>query len=112
MGRGDLDKTGTEVGVDVPILKDGNLAVDDGELDGLTHEGGLLGILRGDGDARVAEHGLGARGGDDDVVLAVDRLGQRVAQVHRWPFSSLYSASSSEIAVVQLGHQLTMRLPR
>ena len=81
VGRGDLDKAGTKVGVDMPILKDGDLAVDDGELDGLTHEGGLLGVLRGDGDARVAEHGLGARGGDDDVVLAVDRLGQRVAQV-------------------------------
>ena len=65
----------------MPILKDGDLAVDDGELDGLAHEGGLLGVLRGDGNARVAEHGLGARGGDDDVVLAVDRLGQRVAQV-------------------------------
>ena len=81
VGRGDLDEAGAKVGVDMPILKDGDLAVDDGELDGLTHEGGLLGVLRGDGDARVAEHGLGARGGDDDVVLAVDRLGQRVAQV-------------------------------
>ena len=79
--RGDLDEAGAEVGVDMPILKDGDLTVDDGELDGLTHKGGLLGVLRGDGDARVAEHGLGARGGDDDVVLAVDRLGQRVAQV-------------------------------
>ena len=81
VGRGDLDKAGAKVGVDVPIFKDGDLAVDDGKLDGLTHEGGLLGILRGDGNARVAEHGLGARGGDDDVILAVDRLGQRVAQV-------------------------------
>ena len=35
----------------------------------------------GNGDARVAEHGLGARSGDDDVVLAVDRLSKRVAQV-------------------------------
>ena len=81
VGRGNLDKAGAKVGVDMPILKNGDLAVDDGELDGLTHKGGLLGVLRGDGDARVAEHGLGARGGDDDVVLAVDRLGQRVTQV-------------------------------
>ena len=81
VGRRDLDKAGAKVGVDMPILKDGDLAVDDGELDGLTHKGGLLGVLRGDSHARVAEHGLGARGGDDDVVLAVDRLGQRVAQV-------------------------------
>ena len=81
VGRGDLDKAGAKVGVDMPILKDGDLTVDDGKLDGLAHEGGLLGVLRGNGDARVAEHGLGARGGDDDIVLAVDRLGQRVAQV-------------------------------
>ena len=76
-----LDEARAEVGIDMPILKDGDLAVHDGELDGLTHKSGLLGVLRGDGDARVAEHGLGARGGDDDVVLAVDRLGQRIAQV-------------------------------
>lgn len=62
-----LDEARAEIGVDMPILKDGDLAVDDGELDGLTHKGGLLGVLRGDSDARVAKHGLGARGGDDDV---------------------------------------------
>ena len=81
VGRGNLNEAGAKVGVNVPILKDRDLAVDDREHDGFTHEGGLLGILRGDGNARVAEHSLGARGGDDDVVLAVDRLGQRVAQV-------------------------------
>ncbi len=81
VGRGDLDEAGAKVGIDMPILKDGDLAVDDRQHDGLTHEGGLLEVLRGDGNARVAEHGLGACGGDDDVVLAVDRLGQRVAQV-------------------------------
>ena len=81
VGWGDLDEAGAEVSVDVPILKDRNLAVDDRQHYRLTHKGGLLGILRGNSNARVAEHGLGARGGDDDVVLAVDRLGQRVAQV-------------------------------
>ena len=81
VGRGDLNEAGTEVGVDMIVGEDGNLTVDDGEHDGLTHEGGLLGILRRDGDARIAEHGLGARGGDNDILLAVDRLGQRIAQV-------------------------------
>ena len=81
VSRRNLNKARAKVGVDMPILKDGDLAVDDGQLDGLTHKGSLLGVLRGDSDARVAEHGLGARGGDNDVVLAVDRLGQRVAQV-------------------------------
>ena len=79
--RGDLDETGAEVGVDVPVVEDGDLAVDDGQLDRLTHERGLLGILARHGDARVAEHGLGTRGGHDDVLLAVDGLGERVAQV-------------------------------
>ena len=43
MSRGDLDKAGAKVGIDVPILKDGNLAVDDGKLDGLTHEAAFSG---------------------------------------------------------------------
>ena len=77
----DLDEARTEAGVDVPIGEDGDLAVDDGQHDGLAHELGLVGILRGNRDARVAEHGLGTRGGDLDVLHAVDRLGQRVAQV-------------------------------
>ena len=81
VSRGDLDKARAKVGVDVVVGEDGDLAVNDRQHDGLAHEGSLLGVLRRDGDARVAEHGLGARGGDDDVVLAVDRLGQRVAQV-------------------------------
>ncbi len=81
VGGRDLHEAGAKVRVDVAVGKDGNLAVDDGQHDRLAHEGGLLGVLRGDGHAGVAEHRLGARGGDDDVVLAVDRLGERVAQV-------------------------------
>ena len=79
--RGDLDKAGAEIGVDVPIVENRNLAVDDGQLDRLAHERRLLGVLARNGDTGVAEHGLGARGGDDDVLLAVDRLGQGIAQV-------------------------------
>ena len=79
--RGDLDKAGAEIGVDVPIVENRDLAVDDGQLDRLAHERRLLGVLARNGDTGVAEHGLGARGGDDDVLLAVDRLGQGIAQM-------------------------------
>ena len=77
----DLHEARAEVLVDVVVGEDGDLAVHDGQHDRLAHERSLLGIRGTHGNARVAEHGLGARGGDDDVVLAVDWLGQRVAQV-------------------------------
>ena len=81
MRRGDLDKAGTKAGVHVPIGEDGDLAVDDGQHDGLANKGLFLGVLGADGNTRVAQHGLGTSGGDNDVILAVDGLGQRVAKV-------------------------------
>ena len=77
----DLDEAGTEARVHVVIGEDGDLAVDDRQLDGLAHKGGLLGILGRDGHAGIAQHGLGTRGGNNNVILAVHRLGERVAQV-------------------------------
>ena len=77
--RGDLDKARAKARVHVPVLEDGNLAVDDGQHHRLAHKGRLLGIFGRDGNARVAEHGLGARGCHHDVVLTVHRLGKRVA---------------------------------
>ena len=79
--RRDLHEAGAEVGVHVPVGEDGNLAVDDREPHRLAHELGLLGVGRAHGHARVAEHRLGARGGHDDVLHAVDGLGERVAQM-------------------------------
>ena len=38
-------------------------------------------VVRMHGDARVAEHRLGPRGGHDDVVDPADRLLERIAQV-------------------------------
>ena len=59
----------------------GDLAAHDRQLDLGAHELLLVGILGRDRHARVAEHGFGAGGGHDDVVLAVDGLDERVAQV-------------------------------
>ena len=80
MRRRNLHKAGAKVLVDVPVREDGNLAVHNGQHHGLAHELGLLRVLRRDGNSRVAQHGLGARGGHGNVLDAVDGLGERIAQ--------------------------------
>ena len=79
--RRDLDEARAKAGVHVPVGEDRDLAVHDGQAHHPAHELGLLGVLRGDGDARVAEHGLRARGRHRDVVDAVHGLDERVAQI-------------------------------
>ena len=81
VGGRDLDEARAEARIDVPVGEDGDLAVDDREHDRAANELDLLGVLRGDGDSGVAEHGLGARRGHGDVVDAVDGRGERVAEV-------------------------------
>ena len=85
VGGGHLDEARAEARVDVIVGEDRDLAVHDGQDHGLAHELRLVRILGAHGNAGVAQHGLGARGGHHDVLLAVDRLGQRVAQVPQVP---------------------------
>ena len=81
MGGSDLHETGTETRVDVEIGEDRDLAIHDGQHDLRAHELILVVVFRGYGNARVAQHGFGTGGCDHDVILAVDRLDQRVAQM-------------------------------
>ena len=81
VGGGHLDEAGAEVSVDVVVGENRDLAVDDGQHDRLAHELCLVGIGGAHGNAGVAQHRLGARGGHDDVLDAVDGLGERVTQV-------------------------------
>ena len=74
VSRGNLDKAGTELGIDVKIGEDGDFAVDDGKLDLGTDEFLLGFVLGANRYAGVAEHGFGARGGNHDVLHTVDRL--------------------------------------
>ena len=81
MGGGDLHKAGAKAGVHMPIGEDGNLTAHDGQHHSGAHElGGLRVVLR-HGNAGVAQHGLRTGGGHHDVILAVYRLFEGVAQV-------------------------------
>jgi hypothetical protein len=70
VGRGDLDGAGPEGHVDeVRVGDDGDEAVAEGVDEHLAVEVGVARVGRVDGDGGVAEEGLGARGGDDDLLV-------------------------------------------
>ncbi len=79
-GRG-LHAAGAELGINIVVGEDGDLAADDGQVDGLAHQVLVALVLRAYGNAGVAQHGFGARGGHNNVFHAVHRLGKRVAKV-------------------------------
>ena len=64
----DLHRAGAFLRVGVGVGDDGDGAADERQADGLAYEVGIAGVVGVDGDAGVAEHGLGAGGGDDEVV--------------------------------------------
>ena len=76
----------------------------------LADEVGEAGVVRVDGDGGVAEHGLGAGGGDDDdLVGALDG----VAQVPEGAVDlDAFPTSRSEMADWNFGSQLTRRRSR
>ena len=71
-----LHAAGTELGIDVPVGEDGDLAVHERQLHRLAHEVAEALVLGIHSHAGVAQHGLGARGGDDQVLQPVHRLGE------------------------------------
>ena len=83
--RRGLHATGAELPVHVPVGEDGDLAVHERQLHGLAHEVREPLVFGIHGDARVTEHRLGTRRGHHEVLQAVHRLGERVAQVPEMP---------------------------
>lgn len=81
MSRTDLHEARTEIGIDIKVAENGDLAVDDGQLDLRTHELVFVMIFRRHRNARIAEHGLGARGSDHNIFHAVNGLDERVAKM-------------------------------
>lgn len=71
VGRGDLDRAGAELRVDVLVGDDRDTAAGQRQLDLGADEMGVPLVLRVDGDRGVTQHRLGPRGGDDDRGIAV-----------------------------------------
>ena len=82
---GHLHAARAELGIHVPVGEDGNLAIHERQLHRLAHEVPEALVLGVHGHAGVAQHRFGTRGGDDQVLQAVHRLGERVAQVPQMP---------------------------
>ena len=70
-----LDGAGAEAELDVIVRHDGQLAAHERQ-DGVFADEVLIAlVVRMDGDAGVAQHGLGTGGGDDELLIAVlDRI--------------------------------------
>ena len=79
----DLQRAGAELGLDVLVGDDLQAAADDRQDRGLPHQPRVAVVVRVHGDRGVAEHRLGAHGGDGDravagrqrVVDVVERVG-------------------------------------
>ena len=107
MGRRDLDRAGSLLGIGILIRHDRDEAADQRQRDILADEVLVAFIFWVDGNAGVAQHRLGPRGGDDDDLV---RAFDRISECQRWPLISFCTTSRSEIAVRSFGSQLTSRL--
>ena len=106
----DLDRAGAELAAHPVVENDGNLAIHQRQAQLFAVQMQVALVLGMNGDGDVAEHGLGARGGDGHklagVLAVVAEDGIAISQ--RWPFCSSWTTSRSLMAVWQRGHQLTM----
>ena len=66
----DLQRAGAELGLDVLVGDDLQAAADDRQDHGLPHQPLVAVVVRVDGDRGVAQHRLGAHGGDGDRAVA------------------------------------------
>ena len=73
----DLDGARPELGIDVLVCHDGDLPIGQGKKERLSDESGIARIAGMHRDRRIAEHGLGAGGRNDDfLAAALDGIGK------------------------------------
>ena len=84
VARRDLDAAGAELGIHMGVADDGDFAPDQRQPRAGADQFAVAGIVRVHGEPRVAEHGFGPGGRDDDVVRSLrcqDAIQQRIADV-------------------------------
>ena len=80
--RGDLQRAGAELGIDVSVFDDRQLAFQQGQDNGFAGLALVARVFRVDGDRGIAQHGFRTRGGDDQGAVPVL---QRVFDVVEMP---------------------------
>lgn len=105
--RCDFHCAGTEFGVDMGVGDDDHLAVGERVRQGLANQVPVPLVVGMDRDGGVAEHGLDASRGHDDVRLVV--VHRAVAERDQFAFDILVLDLGSLIAVSSTGDQLTNR---
>ena len=82
VARGDLQRTGAELGLDVGVRDDPQAAADERENRGLADQSGVAVVVRVDRDRGVGEHRLRPCGGDGErAVAALERVVDVVERV-------------------------------
>ena len=76
-----FNRAGAELGLRPVVGEDGDLAADERQDQLLAYERGVALIAGIYSDGGIAQHGLWARGGDDDAARSIHKLVANVKQV-------------------------------
>ena len=71
VGRGDFHAPRSKLGVHIVIRNDRNFASDQGQRDGLAHQGGIALVLWMDRHGLIAQHGFWAGGRHHQLAAAI-----------------------------------------
>ena len=105
MSWGYLNKTGTKARINMPVREDWNLSVNNRQNNGLSNKISLFWILRRDSYARITQHGLWTSSSYGNVLNAINRLFEWIAQVPKM------ALLVSVLCLIVRDRSLAMRTP-
>ena len=100
MSGSGLHAARAELGVDIVVGKNRNLATHNRQIDRLANKMLITLVLRAYRNTSIAQHGFGTGGGNNHIFHSIDWLGKRVAQIPQvalfiYVFSLIIGNSSS-----------------